>query len=186
MTSVGGVMDHCTGDLIHSYPLDWHKNLFFTSNITLQSENYNYYGFAYSHRLALQISRYNTDSPSFAKPMDGKSPLPGICLVVEIKGALLNMSQLSIDASTAQHLRQFIEKVERLEEEKAAIADHIRDVFAEAKSQGFDVKVIREILKLRKMKDNDREELEHLLAVYLHAIEQQSTFSEGAREDEAA
>lgn len=96
------------------------------------------------------------------------------------------MSQLSLDTSTAKHLRQFIERVERLEEEKAAIATDIRDVFAEARTQGFDVKVIRQVLKLRKMKSTDRQEQEHLLAVYLHAIEQSNPDAEELEIKEAA
>ena len=96
------------------------------------------------------------------------------------------MSHSSIDSSTAKHLRQFIERIERLEEEKAAIAQDIRDVFAEAKMQGFDVKVMRQVMKLRKMKNDERQELEHLLAVYLHAIEVGAASHEMGEEKEAA
>ncbi len=97
------------------------------------------------------------------------------------------MSHSSIDTSTAKYLRQFIEKIERLEEEKAAIAQDIRDVFAEAKMQGFDVKVMRQVMKLRKMKNDERQEQEHLLAVYLHAIEVgAASLEEDVEEKEAA
>ena len=68
-------------------------------------------------------------------------------------------------------LRSLIERIERLEEEKKAIAGDIRDIFAEAKSAGFDVKVMREILKLRKMDAADRDEKELLLETYLKALE---------------
>ncbi len=68
-------------------------------------------------------------------------------------------------------LRSLIERIERLEEEKAAIASDIRDIFAEAKSAGFDVKVMREILKLRKMDAADRDEKEMLLETYRRALE---------------
>ena len=61
--------------------------------------------------------------------------------------------------------------IERLEEEKKAIAGDIRDIFAEAKSAGFDVKVMREILKLRKMDAADRDEKELLLETYRKALE---------------
>ena len=64
-------------------------------------------------------------------------------------------------------LRSLIERIERLEEEKKAI----RDIFAEAKSAGFDVKVMREILKLRKMDAADRDEKELLLETYRKALE---------------
>ena len=68
-------------------------------------------------------------------------------------------------------LRSLIERIERLEEEKKAIAGDIRDIFAEAKSAGFDVKVMREILKLRKMHAADRDEKELLLETYRKALE---------------
>ncbi len=96
------------------------------------------------------------------------------------------MSHSSIDTSTAKHLRQFIERVERLEEEKTGIAQDIRDVMAEAKMQGFDVKVMRQVMKLRKMKNDERQEQEHLLAVYLHAIEVSTAAHEVAEAKEAA
>lgn len=68
-------------------------------------------------------------------------------------------------------LRSLIERIERLEEEKKAIAGDIRDIFSEAKSAGFDVKVMREILKLRKMDAADRDEKELLLETYRKALE---------------
>ena len=68
-------------------------------------------------------------------------------------------------------LRSLIERIERLEEEKKAIAGDIHDIFAEAKSAGFDVKVMREILKLRKMDAADRDEKELLLETYRKALE---------------
>lgn len=71
----------------------------------------------------------------------------------------------------ADRLRSLIERIERLEEEKAAIASDIRDVFAEAKSAGFDVKIMRAIIKLRKMNAADRDEQEYLLDVYKKALD---------------
>lgn len=71
---------------------------------------------------------------------------------------------------TAEQLRAYIERVERLEAEKAEIAAHVREVFAEAKANGFDVKVIRQVLKLRAMDASDRAEQESLLDLYLHAL----------------
>ena len=68
-------------------------------------------------------------------------------------------------------LRSLIERIERLEEEKKAIAGDIRDIFAEAKSAGFDVKVMREILKLRKMHAADRDDKALLLETYRKALE---------------
>ncbi len=72
-------------------------------------------------------------------------------------------------AAQAQ-LRQFIEQLERLEEEKKAIADDIRDKFAEAKAVGFDIKVMRQILRLRKKSKDDRDEEEAVMVTYLHAL----------------
>ena len=70
----------------------------------------------------------------------------------------------------AERLRQFIERIERLEDEKKAMAADIRDVFAEAKAVGFDVKVMREVLKLRRMDKDDKDAREALLETYLHAL----------------
>lgn len=77
----------------------------------------------------------------------------------------------TVDQSTAQRLRQFIERIERLEEDKAAIAQDIREVFAESRDAGFDIKIMRQVLKLRKMNTDERNELEHLLDTYMHALE---------------
>ncbi len=68
-------------------------------------------------------------------------------------------------------LRSLIERIEHLEEEKAAIASDIRDIFAEAKSAGFDVKIMRAVLKLRKMNAADRDEQEFLLETYRKALD---------------
>lgn len=67
-------------------------------------------------------------------------------------------------------LRSIIERVERLEEEKAGISSDIRDVFAEAKSAGFDVKILRAMIKLRKMNKTDRDEQEYLIETYRKAL----------------
>ena len=71
----------------------------------------------------------------------------------------------------ADRLRSLIERIERLEEEKKALSGDIRDVFAEAKSAGFDVKIMRAILKLRKMNAADRDEQEFLLDSYRKALD---------------
>ncbi|WP_068087002.1 DUF2312 domain-containing protein [Polycladidibacter stylochi] len=70
----------------------------------------------------------------------------------------------------ADHLRSFIERIERLEEEKKVIADDIKDVYAEAKGNGFDVKVMRKIISLRKRKPHEREEEEAVMELYMHAL----------------
>ena len=70
----------------------------------------------------------------------------------------------------ADRLKSFISRIERLEEEKAALAADIREVFAEAKATGFDTKIMRQILRLRKLEQADRQEQEHLLDLYLQAL----------------
>ena len=70
----------------------------------------------------------------------------------------------------ADQLRSFIEKIERLEEEKAELMEHIKESFGDAKSSGFDTKVMKQILKIRKMKQEDVMEQEELLDVYRQAL----------------
>lgn len=70
----------------------------------------------------------------------------------------------------ADRLRSFIERIERLEEEKSAIADDIREVYSEAKSSGFDTKIMRQLVRLRKMDAQERAEQEQLLDVYRQAL----------------
>lgn len=67
-------------------------------------------------------------------------------------------------------LKAFVERVERLEEEKKAISDDIRDVYAEAKVNGFDIKTLRMVVRLRKQDVNERREQEAILETYLHAL----------------
>ena len=67
-------------------------------------------------------------------------------------------------------LKAFVERVERLEEEKKAISDDIRDVYAEAKGNGFDVKALRTIIRMRKEDPNERQEQETILETYLQAL----------------
>ena len=70
----------------------------------------------------------------------------------------------------AGHLRAFIERIERLEEEKKALADDIKDVYAEAKGTGFDVKIMRKIISIRKQDREKRREEEEILDLYLAAL----------------
>ena len=71
----------------------------------------------------------------------------------------------------SDRLRSLIERIDRLEEEKKALGSDIRDVYAEAKSAGFDTKIMRTIIKLRKMNASDREEQEYLLDTYRKALD---------------
>ena len=70
----------------------------------------------------------------------------------------------------AGQLRAFIERIERLEEEKKTISDDIKDVYAEAKGNGFDVKALRTIIRLRKQDADERREQETILETYMHAL----------------
>ena len=67
-------------------------------------------------------------------------------------------------------LRAFVERIERLEEEKRTIADDIKDVYAEAKGNGFDVKILRKVVRIRKQDRAKRQEEEAILDLYLSAI----------------
>ena len=68
------------------------------------------------------------------------------------------------------HLKAFVERIERLEEEKKALSDDIRDVYAEAKANGFDVKALRSVVRLRKQDADERKEQEAILETYLQAL----------------
>jgi uncharacterized protein (UPF0335 family) len=70
----------------------------------------------------------------------------------------------------AGQLRSLIERIERLEEEKAALAGDIREVYAEAKASGFDTKAMRQIVRLRKLDQSERQEQEAMLDLYMHAL----------------
>lgn len=77
------------------------------------------------------------------------------------------------DAATKfakDQLKAFVERVERLEEEKKDTADDIREVYAEAKANGFDVKALRTLVRLRKQDTNERKESEAVLETYMHAL----------------
>jgi len=73
----------------------------------------------------------------------------------------------SVDAG---HLRAFIERIERLEEEKKTIADDIKDVYAEAKATGYDAKAMRKIVSMRRQDHQKRKEEEEILDLYLSAL----------------
>ena len=71
---------------------------------------------------------------------------------------------------SGDRLRAFIERIERLEVERLALSDDIREVYAEAKATGFDPKMMRQLVRLRKMESSDREEQEYLLDTYKAAL----------------
>jgi len=80
------------------------------------------------------------------------------------------MADEDVGGIAPDRLRSFIERIERLEEEKAALSADIREVYAEAKSVGFDTKIMRQVIKLRKMEQADREEQESLIDTYMAAL----------------
>ena len=78
-------------------------------------------------------------------------------------------------------LKSFIERIERLEEEKKALAEDIKEVYSEAKGVGFDVKIMRQIIKIRKMDEDDLDEQEALLDTYMRAIGMRPEQAQGKR-----
>ena len=76
----------------------------------------------------------------------------------------------TLQASSQSQLRQYIEQIERLEEEKKALAADIRDKFLEAKAVGFDPKIMKKVLSLRKRSESERQEEDAVLEAYLHAL----------------
>jgi uncharacterized protein (UPF0335 family) len=76
----------------------------------------------------------------------------------------------NVDGIAGEQLLNYIQRIERLEEEKTNLAADVRDVYREAKGMGFDTKIVRELIKLRKMEPDDRQELEALIESYKMAI----------------
>lgn len=81
---------------------------------------------------------------------------------------------------TKEQLKSYIERIERLEEEKAALATDIREVFAEAKANGYDTKIMRKVISLRKVDAAEREEQDQLLELYQQALGMLPDFEEAA------
>lgn len=77
---------------------------------------------------------------------------------------------LQTKAVTASQLRSFIERIERLEEEKKTLGDDIKDVYAELKGNGFDARAVKEIIRLRKKEEHERQEEEAMLDLYKQAL----------------
>ena len=77
---------------------------------------------------------------------------------------------VSSDSVAQDQIRAFIERIERMEEEKKAIADDIKEIYAEAKGHGFDTKILRKVISLRKKEAAEREEEQSMLDLYLQAL----------------
>jgi uncharacterized protein (UPF0335 family) len=75
-----------------------------------------------------------------------------------------------LQSSAKDQLRTIVARIERLEEEKAALATDLREVYAEAKSNGFDTKALKAVIRIRKQDENKRKEEEAVLVTYLHAL----------------
>ena len=80
------------------------------------------------------------------------------------------MEDVANSGVAADELKQFIERIERLEEEKSGIAEDIKEVFAELKGRGFDAKIIRQIIRIRKQDSAERQEQEAILELYMNAL----------------
>jgi uncharacterized protein (UPF0335 family) len=85
-------------------------------------------------------------------------------------GATETVAAQSLTNTTREKLRQLVARIEKLEEEKKSIADDIKESYAEAKSFGFDSKVLRQVIRIRKQDRQEREEQEQLRDLYLHAL----------------
>jgi len=80
------------------------------------------------------------------------------------------MKDIAETGVAADELKQFVERVERLEEEKKAISDDIKEVYGEMKSRGYDVKVVRQVVAIRKTDRAERQEMEAILELYMNAL----------------
>jgi uncharacterized protein (UPF0335 family) len=78
---------------------------------------------------------------------------------------------MSNSGVAGDRLRSFVERIERLEEEIKALSDDKKDIYTEAKGEGFDVKILREVVRLRKQDEKERDERDSLLDIYMHALE---------------
>lgn len=81
------------------------------------------------------------------------------------------MKMAEVGGISIDRLRSFVDRIERLEEEKQALAADIREVYSEAKGAGFDVKVMRQLIRLRKLDKDDRIQMEEILSVYERALD---------------
>ena len=98
----------------------------------------------------------------------------------------MNKTKTKAGGIAGEQLKSLIERIERMEEEKATIAADIREIFAEAKANGYDVKIMRKVLRIRKLDAHERYEEEALLDTYLHALGMAVGSSEDEDDMEAA
>ena len=93
---------------------------------------------------------------------------------------------MATESVAQDQLRAFVERIERMEEEKKAIADDIKEIYAEAKGNGFDTKVLRQVIRIRKQDRNERLEQEAILELYMSALGMSLAPTEAEQEAEAA
>ena len=111
--------------------------------------------------------------PGRTRPRQGLTPQPGSRtparrVPVQPMGVSDDMTQ--VGGIAGEQLRTFIERIERLEDEKKDVQEQIKEVFSEAKGVGFDIRIMRQLLRLRRLRDADRSEQEELLEIYKAAI----------------
>jgi uncharacterized protein (UPF0335 family) len=108
--------------------------------------------------------------------------LPQAIAALSLDLARIELGVLAVPLQTSakDQLRTIVARIERLEEEKAALAADLREVYAEAKGNGFDAKALRTVIRLRKQDANKRREQEAVLATYLHALGMAGTDAEAA------
>jgi uncharacterized protein (UPF0335 family) len=115
--------------------------------------------------------RTDTTELAFANPQRASRPLRTRTTVASRKPAEENiMSDETLDDGAQRKLSAYVKRIEKLEEEKKTIADDVASIYAEAKSYGFDVKIMRNVVKLRKLDKDDRTEFLAVLDVYMHAL----------------
>jgi uncharacterized protein (UPF0335 family) len=90
------------------------------------------------------------------------------------------IAKVSLQTSAKDQLRTIVARIERLEEEKAALSTDLKEIYAEAKGNGFDVKALRTVIRLRKQDETKRREEEAVLATYLHALGMAAAEAEAA------
>lgn len=123
------------------------------------------------------------DNPTVTIEIPGSAPIHTDLHTIKKTGDRLERDPRQIEAFSssevgadkaagvaADQLKSFVARIERLEEEKQTIADDIKDVYAEAKGNGYDTKILRQVIRIRKQDKSEREEMEALLDLYMQAL----------------
>jgi len=120
---------------------------------------------------ALNFARDSRENRSRVSDMRNRASAP-FASIIDKNWRSRVSDDITSEAQTIAvgQLRAFIERIERLEEEKKTIADDIKEVYAELKGSGFDSKVVRTIIRLRKKEDHERQEEEAMLQLYMDAL----------------